>query len=166
MYTKKQTNSILCSQNTTQNDLRITNNDDMHSYETTIKNYSIPTTSNTNHHAQRIDESLVSLLNLNTTTKLPTVGKEYMCFQNDGKTAHSAKCIRYRIMTKVIDSILLIDTFEQQYVVLKGMLQSLRIKDHVKNIGIDQRLINNALFEHKCLKNIKKLYKHAGKCDN
>ena len=26
-------------------------------------------------------------------------------------------------------------------------------------------MINNALFEHKYLQNIKKLYKHAGKCD-
>ena len=33
-------------------------------------------------------------------------------------------------------------------------------------IGIYQSLSNNALYEHKCLENIKKLYKHAGKCDN
>ena len=33
-------------------------------------------------------------------------------------------------------------------------------------IGIDQSLINNALFEHKCIQNINKLYKHAGKCDD
>ena len=36
----------------------------------------------------------------------------------------------------------------------------------MKTIGIYQSLRNNALFEHKCLQNIKKLYKHAGKCDN
>ena len=58
-----------------------------------------------------------------------------------------------------------IDTFEQQCVVLKGMLQSPRLKDRVKTIGIDQSLSNNALFEHKFLQNIKKLYKHASKCD-
>ena len=39
-------------------------------------------------------------------------------------------------------------------------------KDHMKNIGIDQSWSNNDLFEHKCLQNIKKLYKHAVKCDN
>ena len=69
-------------------------------------------------------------------------------------------------MTKVIDSVISIDTFEQQCVVLKGILQSLRLNDHVHTIGIDQSLSNNAIYEHKCLENIKKLYKKAGKCDN
>ena len=45
------------------------------------------------------------------------------------------------------------------------MLQSPHLKDYVKTIGIEQSLGNNALFEHKCIQNIKKLYKHAGKCD-
>ena len=88
-----------------------------------------------------------------------------MCFQNDGKTAHDAKCIKFRIMTKVIYSVLSIDTFEQQCVVIKGMLKSPLLKDHAKTIDIDQSLINNALFEQKCIQNIKKLYKHAVKCD-
>ena len=69
------------------------------------------------------------------------------------------------MINKVIDSVLSTDSFEQQRVVLKGMLQSQRLKDHVKNIGIDQSLSNNALYEQKCLQNINKLYKHAGKCD-
>ena len=69
-------------------------------------------------------------------------------------------------MTKVIDSVLSIYTFEQQYVVLKGILQSLRLNDHVHTIGIDQSLINNSISEPKCLENIKKLYKQAGKCDD
>ena len=68
-------------------------------------------------------------------------------------------------MTKVIDYVLLIDTFEQLYVVLKVMLQLPHLKYHMKTIGIDQYLSNNDLYEHKCLQNIKKLYKHAGKCD-
>ena len=42
----------------------------------------------------------------------------------------------------------------------------MRLKDHVKTIGINQSLSNNTLYEHKCLQKIKKLYKHAGKCDN
>ena len=46
------------------------------------------------------------------------------------------------------------------------MLQAPQPKDHVKTICIDQSLSNNALFEHKCIKNINKIYKHAGKCDN
>ena len=45
------------------------------------------------------------------------------------------------------------------------MLQLPLLKDHVQNIGIDQSLTNNAIYNHKCLENIKKLYKQAGKCD-
>ena len=62
-------------------------------------------------------------------------------------------------MNKVIDYVLSIDTFEQKCVVLKGMLQSPRLKDHVQTIGIDQSLSNNAIYEHKFLENIKTLYK-------
>ena len=32
-------------------------------------------------------------------------------------------------------------------------------------IGFDQSLSNNALYEHRCLENIKKLYKTASKCE-
>ena len=69
-------------------------------------------------------------------------------------------------MTKVIDSFLTINKFEQQCVVLKGMLQSPQLKDHVQTIGIHPFLSNNAIYEHKSLENIKKLYKQAGKCDD
>ena len=41
-------------------------------------------------------------------------------------------------MTNVIDYILSVDTFEQQCVVLEGMLQSPSIKDNIKTIDIDQ----------------------------
>ena len=89
-----------------------------------------------------------------------------MCFQKDGRTAQDARCIASRIVTKAIDYFLSIDTFEQKCAVLKGMLQSLRLIDHVKTIGIYQSLINDTLYEHKCLQNINKLYKHDGKCDD
>ena len=46
------------------------------------------------------------------------------------------------------------------------MLQSPRLKDHVHNIGIEKSLRKNSLYEHRCLKIIKKLYKQAGKCDD
>ena len=84
----------------------------------------------------------------------------------EGKSDQAAGCIKSRIMAKVIDSVLPIDTFKQHCVVLKGMSQSPRIKDHVHNIGNHSYLINNAIYEHKCLENIKKLHKKAGKCDN
>ena len=69
-------------------------------------------------------------------------------------------------MTKVIDSVLSIDKFEQQCVVLKGMLQSPRLKYHVQTIGIDLSLSKNTIYEYKCLENIKTLYKQAGNCDD
>ena len=69
-------------------------------------------------------------------------------------------------MTKVIDYVISIDTFKQQCVVLKGMLQLPRLKYHMKTIGIDPTLRKNAIYEHKCLENIKNLYKQAGKCDD
>ena len=69
-------------------------------------------------------------------------------------------------MTKVVDYVLPIDTFEQQFILIKGMMQSLLLNDHVQTIGIEQYLSNNAMYEHKCLENIKKIYKQAGKCDD
>ena len=89
-----------------------------------------------------------------------------MCLNNDEKTAHASKFIKSRIMNNVIDSILSIDTFEQQYVVLKGIIQSPHLKYYVKTIDIDQSLSNNAILENKFLQKPKKLYKNAGKCDN
>ena len=68
------------------------------------------------------------------------------------------------IITKLIDSVLLIDAFEK-CVLIKGMLRSSRLKDHLHTISIDQSLSNIAIYEHKCLQKINKLYKHAGKCD-
>ena len=84
---------------------------------------------------------------LHTTDKLPPDGKEYLCFQIKGKYYLAAKCVKSRIITKIIDSTLYVDTFEQQYIVLKGMLKSPRLKYHMKTIGIYQSLSNSASFE-------------------
>ena len=65
-------------------------------------------------------------------------------------------------MNNSIDYIFYIDTFEQQCVVIKGMLQSLSLEDHMETIGVDQSLCNSSSFEHECLNNIKKIYRHAG----
>ena len=47
------------------------------------------------------------------------------------------------------------------------MLQSPRLEDYMKTIGIDQSLFNrSSSFEHKILNNIKNIYQHAVKCDN
>ena len=49
-------------------------------------------------------------------------------------------------MNKAIGYILSIDAFEQQFVVVKGMLQSPLFEDHMKTIGIDQSLCNRSSF--------------------
>ena len=36
----------------------------------------------------------------------------------------------------------------------------------MKNIGIDQSSFARSYFEHRCMNNIKKIYQHAGKCDD
>ena len=78
-----------------------------------------------------------------------------MCFLKEDETDQAARYIKSRILTKVIYYVLSIDTFEQQYVVLKVMLKSPRLKDHVQTIAMDQFLGKNAKYEHKCLENIK-----------
>ena len=45
------------------------------------------------------------------------------------------------------------------------MLQSPHIKNYVKAIGVGRSLSNSAIFEHRCLQNINKLHKRAGKYD-
>ena len=46
------------------------------------------------------------------------------------------------------------------------MLQSSRLEDHVKTIGIDQSSFTRSTFEHRCMNNIKKIHQNAGKCDD
>ena len=73
---KKQTNSVLCYQNSIHNGLSITNNDNLQSCGTQKKqNHSIQTTSNHKYHAQHISTKSVKLVNLHTNTKLSPVGK-------------------------------------------------------------------------------------------
>ena len=120
---KNQNNAVLYSQNTIHNDSSIKNKDDIQSCETPRNVFRITTISTPDHNTQCFATTSSSILNLNTPTTLPPIGKEYMCFQKYGKTALASRCIKLRIMTKVIYSVILIDTFEQQYVVLKGTLQ-------------------------------------------
>ena len=87
-------------------------------------------------------------------------------FPVDNKSPHAAQCVKSRVLKKVVDSIISINTFEQQCVVIKCLLQSSRLEDHIKNIGIDQSSFARSSFEHRCMNNINKIYEHAGKCDN
>ena len=61
-----------------------------------------------------------------------------MCFQIDYKSDQADKCVKSRIMNRGVNFVIYINTFEQQYVVLEGMLQSPRLKYHMKTIGIYQ----------------------------
>ena len=70
------------------------------------------------------------------------------------------------MLNKAIDSILSIETFEKKCVMIKCMLQSSCLEYHMKIIGIYQSLYTRSSFKHKCINNIKKIYQHAGKCDD
>ena len=87
-----------------------------------------------------------------------------MCFHINSKSPHADQFVKSWILNKCIGSILSIDTFEQQNVLIKCILQSPRFEDHMKTIGIDQSLCTRSCFEHKYMNNIKKIYQHAGKC--
>ena len=52
-----------------------------------------------------------------------------------------------------------IKSFEQQFVIIKNLLQSEKLRRHMATIGINKSVINSALYEHICLGNMKKLYK-------
>ena len=51
-------------------------------------------------------------------------------------------------------------------VVIKCLLQSAHLEDHMKTIGIDQSSFARSSFEHRCMNNTKNIYQHAGKCDD
>ena len=89
-----------------------------------------------------------------------------MCFHINSKSPHAAQCVKSRILNKAMDSILSIEKFEQQCVVIKCMLQSSRLEDHMKNIDIDQSSFTRSYFEHRCMNNLKKINQHADKCDD
>ena len=132
---------------------------------TTKNNYSVQDTSTPTHLTSLNSALIISSGKLHTTDKLPPDGKEYLCFQINGKSSHAAQCVKSRIMNKSINIILFIYTHEKQYVVIRCMLQSPRLEYYMKTIGIDQSLNSRPSVEHKFLNNIKKIHQHAGKCD-
>ena len=70
------------------------------------------------------------------------------------------------VLNKSIDYILSIDTFEKQFVGIKCMLQSSRLGDHMKTIGIEQSSFARSSFDHRSMNYIKKIYQHAVKCND
>ena len=65
----------------------------------------------------------------------------------EGKSDQAVRCIKSRIMTKVIYFVLSVDTFEEQWFALKVIFKSPRLKYHVQTIGIDPSLSKNTIYE-------------------
>ena len=142
-----------------QDKVNISNTDDIHSCVTPKRhNISVQATSTPPLLTPLITTLPLLPVELPKTTQLPPLGKEYPCFQFDSKSPHAAQCVKSRVLKKVIDSILSINTFEQQCVVIKCMLQSSRLEDHTKTICIDQSSFARSSFEHICMNNIKNIY--------
>ena len=55
----------------------------------------------------------------------------------DGKTAHAVQYYKSRELTKVIDLIIEIASFEQQCAIIKGLLYPDELKQHMVTIGIE-----------------------------
>ena len=53
-------------------------------------------------------------------------------------------------MTEGIDLIFEIESFEQKCVIIKLLLQSHGLKQHMVTIGIDKPLSNSVIYEHRC----------------
>ena len=142
-----------------QNTSEILNTDDTHYCVTPRKqNISDQSTSTPPCLTTLINTLPLAPFELPKTTQLPPVGKEYLCFQVNRKYPHASQFVKSMVFNKAIDSILSIDTFEQQCVVIKHILQSSRLEDHMKTIGIDQSSFTRSSFEHICMNNIKKIY--------
>ena len=103
-----------------QNTVNISNIDDIHSCVTPrTQNISVQTTTTPPRLTPLITTLPRSPAELPRTTHLPPLGKEYLCFQVDNKSPHAAQCVKSRVLHKVIDSILSINAFEKQCVVIK-----------------------------------------------
>ena len=64
------------------------------------------------------------------------------------ETVWSAQCAKSISLTKVIDTPFLIGLFEYKCVIIKGLMRSELLKQHIDTIVIDQSLSNSDLYEH------------------
>ena len=94
-----------------QNTVNISNTDDIHSCVTSYKqNINVQDTSTPHRLTPLITNLPLLPVELPKTTHLPPLGKEYLCFQVDKKSPRAAQCFKSRVLNKVIDSILSINT--------------------------------------------------------
>ena len=102
--------------------LLLLGDDDVQSFEKPKKNnHSVNAT---NDHILLVSDSLQrnhKSINYRTGQKLLTPRKWYLCFKMDNKTDHIAQCSKLRALTKVIDLIIEIESFEQKCGILKGL---------------------------------------------
>ena len=108
-----------------QDKVNISNTDYIHSCVTPKRNnISVQATSTPPRLTPLITNLPILPIELPKIIQLPPLGKEYLCFQVENKSPHAAQCVKSRVLNKVIESILSINTFEQQCVVIKLLLQS------------------------------------------
>ena len=104
--------------------VNISNTDDIHSFVTPQKqNISVQAISTPPCLTPLITTLPPLPVELPKTTHLPPAGKEYLCLRVDNKSPNASQCVKSSLLNKAIDSILYINTFEQQCVVIKCMLQ-------------------------------------------
>ena len=104
---------------TNQNNNNTSNTYDIHSCVTPQKqSYSVQATSTTTRLTPFNDMLPIAPVELHKTKKLPTAGKEHLCFHIHGRSSRAAQCVKSRILNKSIDSILYIDTFEEKNVII------------------------------------------------
>ena len=95
-----------------QNTLYISNTDYIQSCKTPRKqNVSIQSTSTPPHLTPLITNLPIAPVEWPKTIELPPVRKEYLCFQVNRKSPHTAQCVKLRILNNSIDYILFVDTF-------------------------------------------------------
>ena len=81
----------------------------------------------------------VDTISTTTTPRSPTLsppGKEYLCFQIEGKIAHTAQCAKSIAPIKVLKAIFDFDSFGKLCVINKGLLQSEQLKDICLPLGL------------------------------
>ena len=73
---------------------------------------------------------------------------------------HAAQCTKLRVLTKVMYTVVYIDSFDHHFFNIKGLLQSEQLKQHVVIISMDKSLSNSDLYKHICFEKIKSYINH------
>ena len=71
-----------------------------------------------------------------TRHKLPPSRKYYLYLQTHGRTAWAAQLAKSMSLTKVIDTVISFGSFVNQFVIIKLLLHSERLKQHIVTIGV------------------------------